>query len=156
MSSTHETMIVVSEDFKKRAREVARLILRTPFTKRAWSELLFFAVGGALAAAGFAFVVFTLAAGTVLAITFLGFILIAFGIRGARGIGGIHRNLARNLLGLRIEDPEPFVSRPGLLGWLRLLCATASVGGRWPTSSSRCLWSSSESSPRSSLWFGQR
>ena len=37
----------------------------------------------------------------------------------ARGFGGFHRQLARGLLDEQIEDPEPFVARPGFLGWLQ-------------------------------------
>ena len=40
-------------------------------------------------------------------------------VRGARGIGGFHRQLARGLLDEQIEEPEPFAPRPGFLGWLQ-------------------------------------
>ena len=43
----------------------------------------------------------------------------ALSVRLARGFGGFHRQLARGLLDEQIEDPEPFVSRPGFLGWLQ-------------------------------------
>ena len=65
-----------------------------------------------------AFVAITLFAGVVLAITFFGLAIIALAVRGSRGIGGFHRQLARSLLDEEIEDPEPFVHRPGFFGWL--------------------------------------
>ena len=43
-------MIVVSDELEIRAREMARTILITPFTKRTWSELLFLVVGIAASA----------------------------------------------------------------------------------------------------------
>ena len=72
-----------------------------------------------LAGVGFAFVVATLWAGVVLAITFFGLAIIGLAVRGSRGIGGFHRELARSLLNEGIEDPEPFDHRPGFLGWLQ-------------------------------------
>ena len=45
--------------------------------------------------------------------TATGLVVIAGSLRGARGIGGFHRHLARSLLDEHIEDPEPFVARPG-------------------------------------------
>jgi signal transduction histidine kinase len=112
-------VIVVSEELETRARGIARATLRAPFTKPAWSELLFLVVGMVLAFFGFAFVVLTMAAGVVFAITFFGLAIIALSVRGARGIGGIHRALARSLLDEQIEDPDPFAPRPGFLGWLQ-------------------------------------
>jgi signal transduction histidine kinase len=112
-------VIVVSEELETRIREIAHAILRAPFTKRTWSEFFFFVVGMPLAALGFAFIGLTMAAGAVFAITFIGLAIIALSIRGARGIGGIHRAVARGILGEQIDDPDPFVARPGFLGWLQ-------------------------------------
>jgi signal transduction histidine kinase len=111
--------IVVPEDLQARVREVARTILRAPFTRRTWSELLFLVVGVVLAAVGFAFVGITMAAGIALAVTFIGLAVIGLAVRGARGWGGLHRRVARGLLNEQIEDPAPFVHRPGFLGWLQ-------------------------------------
>jgi signal transduction histidine kinase len=112
-------VIVISDELESQIREAARTVLRTPFTKRTWSELLFLASGSVLACGAFVFAGLTLGAGVVLAITFLGFIVIGLSVRGARGFGGLHRGLARSLLGEHIEDPEPFDPRPGFLGWLQ-------------------------------------
>ncbi len=102
-----------------RFREVTRAIGREPFARRTWSELSFLALGAPLAGVGLAFVAVTMSAGVVLAITFFGLAVMALSVRGARGFGGFHRNLARNLLGEEIEDPEPFAPRAGFFGWLQ-------------------------------------
>jgi signal transduction histidine kinase len=112
-------VIVVSEEMETRVRGIARTILKAPFTKRTWSELLFLVVGMALAFFGFAFVGLTLAAGVLFAVSFFGLAIFGLAVRGGRGIGGIHRRLARGLLDERIEDPDAFAPRPGFLGWLQ-------------------------------------
>jgi signal transduction histidine kinase len=112
-------VIVVSEELETQLRAHVRTVLRTPFTKRTWSELLFLVVSSALAAVAFFFASVTLGAGVALAVTFLGFIIIGLSVRGARGFGRLHRGLARSLLDEQIEDPEPFAPRPGFLGWLQ-------------------------------------
>ena len=112
-------VIVVSEELETRVREIARTILRTPFTRRTWSELCFLVVGAVLAFFGFAFVVLTMAAGVFFAITFFGLVVIGLSLRGARGIGRIQQRMARGLLDEHIADPDPFAPRPGFLGWLQ-------------------------------------
>jgi signal transduction histidine kinase len=112
-------VIVVSEDLETRLREIARTVLRTPFTRRTWAELLFLAVGTLLAGLDMAFVGLTMAVGVVFAITFFGLAVLGLSLRGARGIGRIQRGLARGLLDVRIEEPAPFAPRPGFLGWLQ-------------------------------------
>jgi signal transduction histidine kinase len=111
--------IVISEAHLGQMRRIARSVWNQPFTRRTWSELLFFALSVMLAAVGIVFVAVTMFAGVGLAITFVGVVIIAGSVRGARGIGGFHRGLARRLLDEHIAAPEPFVARPGLLGWLQ-------------------------------------
>ncbi len=114
-----EREIVISEDRVEQARGVLHAVLREPFTKRPWRELLFFVISGLLAAVGIAFIVATMAMGLVLFITFIGAVIMAASLRGARGIGHFQRALARDLLAEPIEDPEPFAARPGFFGWLQ-------------------------------------
>jgi signal transduction histidine kinase len=114
-----EMSLAVSEEQLVAAKALARRILREPFTKRPWSELAFYFISGGLAAIGLAFVGFTMVTGIVLAITFFGLSILAFSVRGARGIGGWQRGLARAMLGEAVEDPDPFVGRRGFLGWLQ-------------------------------------
>ncbi len=114
-----EMVTTIMDGRSDRAKEIARLIGREPFTRRSWSEFSFLTIGAPLAAVGLAFVAGTLFAGMVLAITFFGLAVMALSVRAARGFGGFHRQLARGLLDEQIEDPEPFVPRPGFLGWLQ-------------------------------------
>jgi signal transduction histidine kinase len=114
-----EMVGVVSEKAGDRPKELARIIWHEPFAKRTWSEFWFLTIGTPLAALGLAFVLLTMGAGVVLAITFFGLAILALSIRGSRGLGGLHRQLARGLLGEEIAEPEPFVHPPGFLGWLQ-------------------------------------
>lgn len=114
-----EVLAAVAGTHEEQIRAMARTIIREPFAKRAWSELAFLSLGAVVGVFGIAFVVITLSAGVVLAITFFGLGLMALSVRGARGFGGFHRQLARTYLGEDIDDPEEFSSRPGFLGWLQ-------------------------------------
>ncbi len=111
--------IVVTDELEVRLRDIARTVLRTPFTRRTWHELLFLVAGSALAGAGLAFVLLTMAVGIVLVVTFLGLAVIGLSLRSARGIGTMQRRLGRGLLDEWIEDPGPFAPRLGFLGWIQ-------------------------------------
>lgn len=112
-------MIVVSDELEARFKAIAHQVFRTPFTKRTWSELCYLVLGSALAGVCLAFVIITMAAGAVLAITFFGLAIVGLSLRGARGIGGFQRRLARGLIEEQIDEPDPFLPRPGFLGWLQ-------------------------------------
>jgi signal transduction histidine kinase len=114
-----ERVFVVPQSRLDQLQRMATTVARAPFTRRTWRELLFFVLAALLEAVGLAFIVPTMAAGTVLAVTFFGLAVFAASLRGARGIGGWHRGLARTLLDTDIEEPEPFVARPGFFGWLQ-------------------------------------
>ena len=114
-----EMSLALSEEHAEQARALASRILHEPFTKRVWSELAFFLLSSALAGAGLLFVLSTMAAGLILAITFFGLAVLALSLRSARGIGGLERGLVRSMLGEVVEDPQPFAGRPGFLGWLQ-------------------------------------
>jgi signal transduction histidine kinase len=117
--------IQISQYWSEQVRRLARLIIREPFRTQSWAELGFFLASSALAFAG----VFALAAlgttGLVLTVVFAGVVILAGGLRVARGLGRWQRALARQLLGEQISEPEPFSARPGLFGWVR-----ASFGDR--------------------------
>jgi signal transduction histidine kinase len=107
------------EERAEQARHLARLVGREPFQKRSWAELGFFLASSALACAG----VFALAAlgiaGLALAVVLVGALVLAGGLRAARGFGRWQRALARRMLGEEISEPDPPTARPGLFGWLR-------------------------------------
>ena len=56
---------------------------------------------------------------------FVGVLILAGGLRAARGLGRWQRALAWRVLGEEIPEPDPFTPRPGFFGWLR-----ASFGDR--------------------------
>jgi signal transduction histidine kinase len=114
-----ERAIVIPQARIDQFRGFSRKILREPFTPRPWRELGFFIVGGLLGVVALAFTLATMVAGVWLLITFVGVILIATSVRGARGIGAWHRGLARSLLQEEIEEPKPFMAKAGFLGWLQ-------------------------------------
>jgi signal transduction histidine kinase len=109
----------ISQDRLDRLRRFVEAVKRGPFVKRSWQEILFFVVDGAVSIAGLIFIVATMVAGIFLAITYVGLVLIGSSIRVARGIGGVHRSLATSLLEEHIEEPPPFVPRPGFFGWIQ-------------------------------------
>ena len=117
------------QDWSDQARRLIRLISREPFRRQSWAELGFFLASSALAFAG----VFALAAigliGLPLTVVFAGVVILAGGLRAARGLGRWQRALARQILGEDIAEPEPFTARPGLFGWLRASFADRAAWG---------------------------
>jgi signal transduction histidine kinase len=111
--------LAISDEQAVWLRNTIRRVAREPFTKRVWTELAYFVVGGALGFAGLAFVAWTMVAGIILAITFVGLAVLVLSLRSARGLGGLYRRMARNWLGEPVADPLPFSARPGFLGWLQ-------------------------------------
>jgi signal transduction histidine kinase len=114
-----ELSLALTEEQAVRLRAFFRTVLHEPFTIRPWSELGFFLLSAGLAGFGLMFVAFTMGAGILLAITFFGLAVLALSLRSARGIGGWMRALVRNMLGEKVEDPQPFAGRRGFLGWLQ-------------------------------------
>jgi signal transduction histidine kinase len=114
-----EMSVAITEEQVEAVRNVARRIVREPFTRRPWTELAFYVVSGGLAGVGLAFVGATMVAGVFLAITVIGLSVLALSVRGARGFGGWTRALARAMLGEQVGEPDRFVSRPGFFGWLQ-------------------------------------
>ena len=118
----------VPEEWAHEARRLVGLVGRAPFQKRSWAELGYFLVSSALACAGALAVLALGFVGFALTVGFVGVVVLAGGLRAARGLGRWHRVLARRALGLEIADPEPFTPRPGLIGWLR---ASLGDGAAW-------------------------
>jgi signal transduction histidine kinase len=114
-----DRVLALSDQQAVAIRRSALSFAREPFTRRTYAELAYFVVGCPLVAFGIAFSLLFLGAGAVLAVTFVGVIVIALGVRGARWFGTLQRSLARHFLADDIEDPAPFVARRGLFAWLQ-------------------------------------
>ena len=112
-------MSITTQPVPASLASTVRRILREPFARQAWSELLYLALGSLLAVVGAAFVLTTMAIGVVLAITFVGLAVLALSLLSARGLGHLNRVLAHSLIGEHVEEPEPFLASSGFLGWLR-------------------------------------
>jgi signal transduction histidine kinase len=94
-------------------------ILGAQFGRRTWGELAYSLVGLPLTCVGFTFTIATLTVGIGYAVTFLGLPVLAVGSIGSRWLGTADRELARRLLGMRVDEPAPLKRRPGFFGWLR-------------------------------------
>ena len=113
-----ERTVTIPDERVDQVRRFARAVWRGPFSRRTWSELLFFVVSSLLAVPGLALVALMILPGIPLAVTFIGLPFLAACLRGSRGIATGHRRLADRLLGEPIADPQPFTHRSGLFGWL--------------------------------------
>jgi signal transduction histidine kinase len=94
---------------------------RLALTGQTWREIAHLLGNLPMALVGFVYSVTLLTAGSGLAVTVIGFPLLALGLAGARQLGRVERARARALLGVRVAEPTPL---PVL------------AGGRW----SRRLW----------------
>ncbi|MGD0811349.1 MAG: sensor domain-containing protein [Acidimicrobiales bacterium] len=112
-------LVRIPQERAEQARRVARLIGREPFQKRSWAELGFFIASSALAYAAALVLAALSFAGLLLAVVLVGVVVLAGGLRAARGFGRWQRGMARVMLGEEIAEPEPFSPRPGLFAWLR-------------------------------------
>jgi signal transduction histidine kinase len=101
---------------------LARAAVREPLTPRARHEALYCLISIPLGIACFVVTVWLLAPGLVLsgsvAGTFIGLLVVILAMRVARQLGGLHRRLARWLLGDRVAPPPPFQRGHGILGRL--------------------------------------
>ncbi len=103
-------------------RRVAGTVLRAPLTLRTVHELLYCGFGGLAGLAGFWITVVLLAVGLTVSVsvlgTVVGLLLLILALRVIRRLGGLHRRLARWLLGYRVEAPPKFQPGSGILGRL--------------------------------------
>ncbi|MER5641397.1 sensor domain-containing protein [Kitasatospora sp. NPDC002227] len=86
---------------------------------RLWGQVQHLLLNFPLGVAGFVFTVVTLSTGLGLAVTVLGFPLLALGLAGCRAFGRLARQRARLALGVEVEEPAPVAAaRPGPAGWV--------------------------------------
>ncbi|MQY04423.1 sensor histidine kinase [Actinomadura macrotermitis] len=97
------------------------------FRRRATGELLHSVLALAFAAAGFCYVLLSVALGAGLAFTAIGIPLFALALYGARRLGGLHRALAARLLDEHVEAPAPV--RPGTGFYGRVQAMLSDVPG---------------------------
>ena len=109
----------IPEERVEQAKRLTWVIVGEPFRKRSWAELVFFLASSCLVFVGAVTLGVLGFTGLVLSIVFVGVLILAGGLRAARGLGRWQRALARRVLGQEIAEPEPFTPRPGLMGWLR-------------------------------------
>lgn len=95
-----------------------RRLVRT-YGPDTWRRLLYLLVGLPVGALGFGYATLATLPWVPLSVTVLGLAVLAAGVVGARGCGGLHRALLRRLLGVPIEAPPRFLPKPGLIGWVR-------------------------------------
>lgn len=98
---------------------VTREVLRTPFTRRTWSEhaylLTSFFITGMVAVG----VTILVVLGLSLLVVLVGVLVLALAMVLVRAWAELHRSLAAAMLDERIPAPFPAVPRRGLWGWLR-------------------------------------
>jgi signal transduction histidine kinase len=103
-------------------RRVAGTVLRAPLTRRTLHELLYCGFGGIAGVIGFLLTVVMLAAGLTISAsvlgTVVGLLLLTLALRVTRRLGGLHRRLARWLLGYQVEAPPKFQPGTGILNRL--------------------------------------
>ncbi|HLX89467.1 MAG TPA: sensor domain-containing protein, partial [Acidimicrobiales bacterium] len=103
----------------EQTKHLAQRIGSEPFHRRSWAELGFFLVSAVLAGGSVVVLGALGLAGLGLTVGFVGILILAGGLRAARGLGRWQRSLARRMLGEPIDEPEAFNPRPGFFGWLR-------------------------------------
>jgi signal transduction histidine kinase len=100
-------------------RRVAGIILGAPLTRRTGRELLYCGFGGVAGVAGFWVTIVLLVSGVTVSVsivgTVVGMLLLNLTMRVSRRLGGLHRFLARRLLGYRVEAPPKFQPGTGIL-----------------------------------------
>lgn len=93
--------------------------LRAPIAAKTWREAGYLGVAVVPALAGLVYLAAGLGSGILLAVTLLGFPLLAAVILGARGFGTAHRRLASSLMGVAVPEPPRPTQRSGVIGFVQ-------------------------------------
>jgi signal transduction histidine kinase len=86
---------------------------RLAFEGQTWKEIAHLLANLPLAVLGFVYVVTVLSTSAFLTLTVIGFPLLAAALVGARQLGRLERMRARELLGVRVDEPSPLPLRGG-------------------------------------------
>ncbi|MET7303097.1 sensor domain-containing protein [Embleya sp. NPDC005575] len=92
--------------------------LKAPFTRRTWAEAGYAILTFPLAMFGFAAIFLFTVFGVALTVTLVGLPILALAVMGARAWGGVHRGLARAMLGVETPPLRAFRPKRGPLGLL--------------------------------------
>ncbi|AOW93539.1 hypothetical protein BFN03_15115 [Rhodococcus sp. WMMA185] len=93
--------------------------LRAPIAAKTWREAGYLAVTVPLALAGLTYLAAGFGSGLLLAVTLVGFPLLAAVVLGARGFGYVHRSLATTMMGAAVAEPPRPTREPGVIGFVR-------------------------------------
>ncbi|WP_433236546.1 sensor histidine kinase [Streptosporangium sp. CA-135522] len=103
-----------------------RVLITAPAQARARREVAYALMLPLMTGIGLAHLVLV-SLSVLLTVNLIGLPMLALCVRAARGLGAINRRLARVLAGVRVPDPVPFRTGPGLLN--RLTAALGDVTG---------------------------
>ncbi|WP_433348815.1 sensor histidine kinase [Microtetraspora malaysiensis] len=103
-----------------------RVLVTAPVRAWAWRELAYALTMPVMAGIGLAHLVLVLLS-LGMTVNLVGLPFLALSVLAARGLGAANRGLARVLAGVRVSDPAPLRSSPGLLS--RLGAALGDVTG---------------------------
>ncbi|MEU3169699.1 sensor domain-containing protein [Streptosporangium sp. NPDC006930] len=107
-------------------RGLVHMLITTPARGRTWRELVYALMMPLMAGIGLVHLVLVLLS-VATTVNLVGIPMLALSVLAARGLGTANRGLARVLAGVRVTDPAPFRTRPGLLN--RLGAALGDVTG---------------------------
>ncbi|MEU6255234.1 sensor domain-containing protein [Streptomyces sp. NPDC047043] len=95
---------------------------RFAYDRHTWKEIAHLLANFPVSLLGFIYVVTVMFTGFWLAVTVVGFPLLALGLIGARLLGRMERKRARALLGVKIDEPSPLPRHTGFLQrmWMTL------------------------------------
>ncbi|WP_406278848.1 sensor histidine kinase [Embleya sp. NBC_00896] len=92
--------------------------LKAPFTRRTWAEAGYTVAALPLAVVGFMVTIALAATGAFLTVTLVGLPIIGAVVVGSRSWGGLHKGLARKMLGVEVAPLREFRPKRGPLGLL--------------------------------------
>ncbi|MFF4251013.1 sensor histidine kinase [Streptomyces sp. NPDC001663] len=104
---------------------------RFAYDKHTWKEIAHLLANLPVSLLGFIYVVTVMFTGFWLAVTVIGFPLLALGLLGARLLGRMERKRARALLGVKIDEPSPLPRHT--TGYLQRLWMTLKDPVAWRT-----------------------
>ncbi|MFJ5609969.1 sensor histidine kinase [Streptomyces sp. NPDC093221] len=103
--------------------------VRFAYDRVTWREIGYLLLNLPVSIIGFVYVVTVVTVGLGLSVTVIGLPLLAYGLAGCRLLGRVERSRARDLLGVRIDEPRPL--KRGTFGFLPWLWASLKDPVAW-------------------------